>query len=73
MILDVQFKLKSNPKYQQYIRENSHWYKILNRNPELFYKFEEKVREDYKLRTSDKISKAISTIEMIQNIVSSMK
>jgi len=73
MSLDVQFKLKSNPKYIQYIRENSYWYKILNRNPMMFSKFEEKVREDYKLRFSDKLSKALSTIEMFQNIVSSLK
>ena len=73
MSLDVQFKLKSNPKYIQYIREHSYWYKILNRDPMMFSKFEEKVREDYKLRFSDKLSKALSTIEMFQNIVSSLK
>lgn len=73
MSLEVQFKLRSNPKYIQYIRENSYWYKILNRNPMMFSKFEEKVKEDYKLRFSDKLSKALSTIEMFQNIVSSLK
>lgn len=73
MILDIQFKLKNNLKYLQYIREHSYWYKILNRNPEMFGNFEEKVKEYYKLRTSDKISKALSTIEMFQNIVSSLK
>lgn len=73
MTLDIQFKIRNNPNYQKYIRENSHWYKILNRNPAMFQRFEEKVKEDYKLRTSDKISKALSTIEMVQNIVSSFK
>lgn len=73
MTLEVQFKLKNNSYYQKYIRENSHWYKILNRNPSMFKYFEEKVREDYKLRTSDRISKVLSTIEMVQNIVSSFK
>lgn len=73
MILDIQFRIKNNPRYLQYIRYHSYWYKILNRNPLLFSAFEEKVREDYKLRTSDKISKALSTIELVQNIVSSLK
>lgn len=73
MILDIQFRIKNNPRYLQYIRDHSYWYKILNRNPLLFSAFEEKVREDYKLRTSDKISKALSTIELVQNIVSSLK
>jgi hypothetical protein len=73
MILDIQFKLRSNPRYIQYLHENSEWYKILNRNPMMFKVFEEKVKEDYKLRTSDKITKALSTIEMFQNIFSSLK
>ena len=73
MILDLQFKIKNNPKYLQYLRENSHWYKILNRNPLMFDRFVEKVKEDYKLRTSDKITKALGTIEMFQNIISSLK
>ncbi len=73
MILDIQFKLRNNPKYIQYIREHSYWYKILNRNPSMFSEFEEKVREEYKLRASDKISKALSTIELFQNVISSVK
>ena len=36
MNLDIQFKIKNNPNYQRYIRENSYWYKILNRTPEAF-------------------------------------
>lgn len=73
MNLDLQFRIKNNPKYLQYLRENSYWYKILNRNPLMFDRFVEKVKEDYKLRTSDKISKALGTIEMFQNIISSLK
>ena len=73
MTLDVQFKLKSNPKYIQYIRENSYWYKILNRNPLMFNEFESKVKEFYKLRLSDRLSKTLGTIEMIQNVISSLK
>ena len=57
----------------KYLHEHSYWYKILNRNPSMFSSFEEKVKEDYKLRTSDKISKMLSTIEMFQNIISSLK
>ena len=73
MTLEIQFKIKNNPNYQRYIREHSNWYKILNRNSNMFKNFEEKVREEYKLRTSDKITKALSTIELFQNIISSFK
>ena len=73
MILDLQFKIKNNPNYQRYIRENSYWYKILNRNPLMFREFEEEVKDRYHLRTSDRISKALDTLELIQNVVSTLK
>lgn len=73
MNLDIQFKIKNNPKYRQYLHEHSMWYKILNRDPSKFGIFEDKVKEEYKLRASDKITKALNTIEMIQNIFSTLK
>ncbi len=73
MILDIQFRIKNNPKYLQFIHEHSYWYKFLNRDPSMFSLFESKVKEYYKLRTSDRIARALSTIEMVQNIVSSLK
>lgn len=73
MNLDVQFKIRSNPKYIQYLHENSYWYKILNRDSSMIVAFIDKVKEDYRLRASDKITKALTTIEMIQNIFSTLK
>lgn len=73
MNLELQFKIKNNPNYLRYLRENSYWYKLLNRNPNLFKKFEDEVKKEYHLRTSDKISKAFSTIELISNVVSNLK
>ena len=73
MILDIQFKIKNNLYYQRYIREHSNWYKLLNRNPNLFRNFEEEVKTVYHLRTSDKISRALDTIELIENLVSNLK
>ena len=73
MTLDIQFKIKNNPNYQKYIRENSYWYKILNRNPYSFKKFEEEVKEKYHLRPTDRISRTLDAIEMIQTVVSKLK
>ncbi len=73
MNLDIQFKIKNNNYYQKYIRENSHWYKILNREPELFKKFEEEVKDNYKLRPTDKINRVIEGIEFLQSILSVVK
>ena len=72
MILDTQFKIKSNPLYIKYLHENSYWYKILNRDPDLFNEFVEEIKTNYKLRPSDRINKVLSTFEMVSAIVSSL-
>lgn len=73
MTLELQFKIKKNSNYLKYIREHSTWYKILNRYPENFKQFEEEVKTNYKLRPQDKISKALSAMDMISSIISTLK
>ena len=73
MRLELQFKIKNNPNYLKYLRTHSYWYKELNRNPSNFILFEEKVKEEYRLRPVDRISKTLDMIEMAQNIISTLK
>jgi lipocalin len=73
MNLDIQFKINSNINYKRYLRENSNWYKILNRNPELFNDFVNEMKEKYKLRTTDKITDLVDKIQLIQMFVSALK
>lgn len=72
MTLELQFKLKSNPLYLKYLHENSHWYKVLNRDPSMFNNFVEEMKTAYKLRPTDKINKALNTFEMVSAIISSL-
>lgn len=73
MTLEIQYNLKSNPNYLNYIRENSNWYKILNRHPNLFKQFTNEVKEKYNLRPTDRVVKALETIELLQNVLSTLK
>ena len=73
MILDIQYKIKNNPNYIRFIRENSTWYKILNRNPLEFKNFELEVKNKYKLNTSDKLNKMIEDIDMLQKFIEILK
>ncbi|MGE5456205.1 MAG: YlbE-like family protein [Ignavibacteriales bacterium] len=73
MTLDIQYKIKSNPNYLKYLREKSYWYKILNRNPNLFNTFVEEVKTNYRLRPGDRISRALEYIDMFQTIITSLK
>ena len=72
MTLELQFKLRSNPLYLEYLHTHSYWYKYLNRNPLSFKEFEEKVKEEYHLRTIDKINKTIDTIDMVTTIINTL-
>lgn len=73
MTLEIQFKIKNNQNYIRYLRENSHWYKLLNRNPAMFRQFEEEVRERLHLRPTDRIEKALEAFSLIQNMITSLK
>ena len=72
MSLNLQFKLKSNPLYIKYLRENSYWYKILIRDENKFNLFLEKLKEDYKLRPQDKLEKVFETVDIVSNLLNSM-
>jgi hypothetical protein len=73
MTLDIQYKIKSNPNYLRFLRENSQWYKYLNRDRKYFKDFEEAMKETYSLRLSDRISSTIKTLELLENVISSLK
>lgn len=73
MTLDLQYKIKENEYYLRHLRQNSNWYKLLNRNPVNFKVFEEEVREVYKLTKADKISRTLDTIEMLEKVLSTLR
>ena len=73
MKLELQVKIKNNPLYIRFLRENSMWYKILNRYPNQFKEFEENVKKTYQLRLSDRFSKLTQYLELFQTIVSNIK
>ena len=72
MPLEIQFKLRENPLYIKYLRENNIWYKRLIRNPNLFNKFIDEMKIKYKLRPSDKIEKIVDTLDIVSNLFNSM-
>jgi hypothetical protein len=73
MRLDLQFKIRSNPDYQRYLRSHSYWYKILNRNPNIFKSFEDELKEQYKLRKIDRLGRTLETVEMLTSLMASFK
>ena len=72
MPLEIQFKLRENPLYIRFLRENNIWYKKLMREPKLFNIFVEEMKAKYKLRTSDKLNRVVDTLDVISNLFNSM-
>lgn len=73
MNLNLQYKIYQDPKQHQFLRENSYWYKYLNRS-ELYYKeFINDMKEKYKLTGTDKINKMINNIEMFRTFLDVLK
>ncbi len=69
----MNYRLNGNPIYLNYLHHNSYWYKILSRNPNMINDFIDEAKTNLKLRVSDKISDALSKVEMISSIISSLK
>ena len=73
MNLNLQYKIYQDPKQHQFLRENSYWYKYLNRS-EIFYKdFLNDMKDKYKLKPIDKLNKISNDIEMIRTFLDVLK
>ena len=62
-------EIRSNYYIARYLRENSYWYKYLNRNPESIFDLEKEMKEHYKLTTKDKMESFTNKLAMIQNFM----
>lgn len=73
MQVETRLKIKSNPNLYRYLRENSYWYKYLNRSPIFIKQLEEEMKEKYRLRSVDKIENISNTMKMIQSFLEVMR
>ncbi len=58
-------KIYSDKNSLRYIRENSNWYKLLNRNANNVDVMIEEMKERYGLRFKDKVEKAKTSLDLI--------
>jgi hypothetical protein len=73
MSYDIQYRINSDINLKNFLRENSYWYKELNRNSNSFKYFVNDMKVKYKLTTSDKINRTIDNISMIQSFLDVLK
>lgn len=65
--------IKSNPNLYRFLRDDSSWYKVLNRGEESIKMVEEEMRKRYKLTAQDKIEKLSRSVEMISTFMDVLK
>ena len=65
----TQQKIFENPLLHRFLRENSYWYKILNREPDKINDMIKDMKDKYKLNTSDKKNKKNKKKKTIKNIL----
>ena len=73
MTLATYFELKKDAKMHAYLRENSEWYKLLNRNPLNYDIYVKAMKKKYRLNVTDKISDTIDNVDLITSIINSVK
>ena len=69
MNIETQIKIRNNPYLYRYFRENSSWYKALNRDPNSIKQMETEMKKAYKLNLTDKIENINNKIEMIRTFI----
>lgn len=69
MYKEVKEKLDKDPRFKKYLRENSNWYKELNRNPSSYDTFVKEMKKKYKLRTIDKVDNFVDTVDLVTKII----
>lgn len=69
MDVQTQLKIRSNPYLYRYLRDNSSWYKNLNRDPSSIKYMELEMRKVYKLNLSDRIDGINKKIEMVRSFM----
>lgn len=73
MTVDLIFKINKDDNLHRYLRENSYWYKLLNRNPKLINKMNEDMKKAYRLTLEDKVNDITSKINLIKGFLDASK
>jgi len=73
MQIDIQQKLLNDKQMMEFLKQNSNWYKQLNRNPATYNEFISTMKEKYKTRTTDKMSGIMENIDMISSVLNILK
>lgn len=73
MDIKTQIKIRNNMYLYRYLRDNSSWYKALNRNSNSIKDMEVEMKKAYKLNLTDRIDNLNQKIDMIKTFMDILK
>ena len=73
MQVETKLKIRENYYLYQYLREDSSWYKYLNRDPLIIKNMEDVAKKYYKLRGVDKLENVMDTINLVETFLEVLK
>lgn len=73
MLVETQIKIRNNPYLYRYLRDNSSWYKALNRDPNSIKQMEIEMKNAYKLNLTDKIDNLSQKIDLVRTFIDILK
>ena len=73
MDIKTQIIVRSNPNIYRFLREESYWYKYLNRDPNSIKDLEKAMKAKYKLTTEDKLEKLNQSMNLIHRFMDVLK
>ena len=69
MNINNQIIINKNILLKKYIRENSYYYKTLNRNPDFIKEIYKEMQKAYKLTINDRLDKVKDNLNMITSFM----
>ena len=73
MHLDLQYRLNQDEKVHTFLRENSYWYKYLNRSSIYYKDFINDMKDKYKLKPADRINQMMDNINLVKSFLDVLK
>lgn len=73
MQLGIKIIIMQNPDLKRYLKENSYWYKYLNRDSSYLKIMNEEMKKKYKLTPSDKLEKLNNNMNIAKEVLKILK
>jgi len=73
MQLPIKIIIEQNPDLRRYLKENSYWYKYLNRDGNYLKLMNEEMKKKYGLTPSDKLEKINNNMTLVREMLKILK